>query len=165
MNKPKERKLINEEPLLVLPSLVKALGFNEALILQQIHYWLTINEEKGNNYTDGYYWTFNSIVDWQKQFPWWSTSTIERKLRRLEGLGIVVTSRYNKRGFDRTKWYRIDYDRLHQFCQLDDTPISPNWCNALDQNDVTGEATHSVKMVQPIPETNITTSKQKESYN
>lgn len=165
MNRSQERKLINEEPLLVLPSLAKVMGSNEAIILQQIHYWLTINKDNGNNYIDGYYWTFNSIADWQKQFIWLSTSTIERTLRKLEQSGIIVTSRYNKRKFDRTKWYRIDYDKLHEVCSLDNSPISPNWRNALDQNDVTGEASHSVKMVQPIPEINITETNITENNN
>ena len=31
--------LINEHPLQVLPSLATKIGLNEAIVLQQIHYW------------------------------------------------------------------------------------------------------------------------------
>lgn len=42
--------LLNERPLVVLPSLAKELGsLDEAVILQQIHYWLqrSTNVEEG----------------------------------------------------------------------------------------------------------------------
>ncbi len=48
--------LINEPPLMVIPTLAKALGINSAIILQQIHYWNTLN----NNVIDGYQWCYNS---------------------------------------------------------------------------------------------------------
>ena len=32
--------LINEQPLQVLPSLAEAIGLNQAIALQQVHYWL-----------------------------------------------------------------------------------------------------------------------------
>jgi hypothetical protein len=157
MAKPKEdRKLLNEEPLLVLPLLAKALGLNEAIILQQIHYWLTINEGKESNFKDGYYWTFNSSGGWRKQFPFWSKKTIERTLRKLENNGIVVTGCYNKLGFDRTKWYRLDYAKLIEACPLDHNG-QIQWIKKvqpLHQNDLMGEATHCSKMTSPIPETN-----------
>ena len=36
--------LIHEEPLLVLPGLASRIGLNEAIFLQQIHYWLNRSE-------------------------------------------------------------------------------------------------------------------------
>jgi len=113
----KDRRLIKEESMLVIPSLATAIGLNEAIILQQVHYWLTIAAEKGNNFKDGYYWTYNSIRQWQEQFPWWSKNTIRRTLDKLEAEGLLVIGCYNKLNIDRTKWYRIDYDALSRFAQ------------------------------------------------
>ena len=48
--------LISEPPLQVLPSLAVKIGLNEAIILQQVHYWLL----KSNNIRDGYKWVYNS---------------------------------------------------------------------------------------------------------
>ncbi|MFC1984724.1 hypothetical protein ACFLU0_01775 [Chloroflexota bacterium] len=159
MVKPKEgRKLLNEEPLLVLPSLAKALGLNTAIVVQQIYYWLTINEGKRSNFKDGYYWTFNSSSGWQKQFPFWSKKTIERALRKVEHNGIVVTGCYNKLSFDRTKWYRIDYDKLIEVCPLDHNNHQIQWAkkvHSFRQNDLMSEATQWDKMTSPIPETNL----------
>lgn len=154
----RDRKLLNEKPLLVLPSLAKVLGLNAAIIVQQIYYWLTINEGKGSNFEDGYYWTFNSIGRWQKQFPFWSKKTIERALRKVEKSGIVVSGCYNKRSFDRTKWYRIDYDRLIEVCPLDHNGHQIQWSKKVlscCQKDLMGETTQLDNVTSPIPETNL----------
>lgn len=100
--------LISEPPLQVLPSLAVKVGLNEAIILQQIHYWL----QKSKHVHDGHTWIYNSYSGWQKQFPFWSRNTIIRAINRLEKDGYLITANYNKAKFDKTKWYRIDYQKL-----------------------------------------------------
>ena len=100
--------LISEPPLQVLPSLAVKIGLNEAIILQQVHYWLL----KSNNIRDGYKWVYNSYSEWNKQFPCFSRNTMIRALNSLEKQGLLITANYNKAGFDKTKWYRIDYEKL-----------------------------------------------------
>jgi len=101
--------LIDEPPLQVLPSLAISLdSADKALILQQIHYWLN----RSNNVRDGFRWIYNSAAKWHEQFPWLSEKTIQRYLKDLEKRGLLITGNYNKAKFDRTKWYRIDYDAL-----------------------------------------------------
>lgn len=128
--------LIEEPPLQVLPSLAKAIGLNEAIVLQQIHYWL----RKSNNVKDGHKWIYNSMPNWQKQFNFWSLPTVKRVFRSLEKQGLIVTANYNKAGFDKTKWYRINYEKLQHVSrrsdQNDPTMVS-NWTDGSDQNDTT----------------------------
>jgi hypothetical protein len=57
--------LINEAPLMIVPSLAVEIGLNEAVVLQQIHYWLNISKHK----IKGKKWVYNTYEDWQKQFP------------------------------------------------------------------------------------------------
>lgn len=104
--------LFDEPPIVVSPTLAKMLGsLEEAAILQQIHYWT----QKNTNIRDGYSWVYNTISDWQKQFSWIeSDKTMRTKLKSLENKGLLVTGNYNKAKFDRTKWYRIDYDAFSQ---------------------------------------------------
>lgn len=105
------RLLLDENPLILLPSLAAVLGVNEALILQQFNYWI----QASKNEHDGYFWTYNSYKDWQKQFPFWSKETIGRGIRKLEKMGLIIsTVGPNKRAFDRTKWYRIDHDKFEE---------------------------------------------------
>lgn len=102
------RLLINEKPLQVLPSLACAIGLNEAIVLQQIHYWMDTSQ----NYFEGKYWVYNSVAKWQEQFPFWSESTIKRALSVLEKAALVYTGNFNSDAWDKTKWYSINYGTL-----------------------------------------------------
>ncbi|MDM8283583.1 DnaD domain-containing protein [Ligilactobacillus salivarius] len=129
--------LLDDKPLVIQPKLAELLGdLDEAVILQQIHYWL----EKRLNIKDGYSWVYNSMVEWNKQFPWLSLKTLKRKFKSLEDKGLLITGNYNKAKFDRTKWYRIDYDAFsnlgNALGQNDLTNVS-NCPNAKGQNDTT----------------------------
>lgn len=120
--------LINEEPLQVLPQLAQAIGLNEAIILQQIHYWLG----RTNNVREGEKWIYNSYTGWQKQFPWWALNTIKRTIYNLEERGLVISDNFNARKMDKTKWYRINYDALadYETTSTQNGPtIDPKWAD------------------------------------
>ena len=123
--------LLDERPLIVLPSLAAGLqSLDEAVILQQIHYWI----EKKQNYRDGRYWVYNSMENWMQQFPWIkSRTTLTRYFNNLEKKGLLITGNYNKAGFDKTKWYTIDYSALSNFEQR-----LYRTCTTSDQNLVNG---------------------------
>ncbi|HDJ6782414.1 TPA: DnaD domain protein, partial [Staphylococcus aureus] len=102
--------LIDDYPIQVLPKLAELIGLNEAIVLQQIHYWLNNSKHK----YDGKTWIFNSYPEWQKQFPFWSERTIKRTFGSLEKQNLLHVGNYNKAGFDRTKWYSINYETLNK---------------------------------------------------
>lgn len=106
--------LISEPPLQVIPSLAVALNsVDKAIILQQFHYWLI----RSKNVKDGHKWIYNSVSAWHAQFPWLSQKTVQRYLKDLEDRGLLIVGNYNRMNFDRTKWYRIDYDALDNLAQ------------------------------------------------
>lgn len=115
--------LINESPILVLPTLAKKIGLNQALFIQQLHYWLA---DSKHTY-DGYQWVYNTYEDWHRQFPFWSTSTIRRIIGKLEREGLIVSGNYNRFKMDKTKWYRINYEYLESLMD-EDTQLS-DLCN------------------------------------
>ena len=129
--------LLDDRPLVIQPKLAELLGdLDEAVILQQIHYWLG----KRLNIKDGHSWVYNSMVEWNKQFPWLAIATLKRKFKSLEDKGLLITANYNKAKFDKTKWYRIDYDALDEMKQRlyqNDTTIVSNCTNGEYQNDTT----------------------------
>lgn len=104
--------LINEPPLQVLPSLAEKIGLNEAIIIQQIHYWL--NPNHNNNFKNNKHWVHNTYKQWQKQFKFWSLRTIRRTIKNLEDLNLLTSSNFNNNKSDHTKWYTIDYDCLNK---------------------------------------------------
>ncbi|WP_338470941.1 conserved phage C-terminal domain-containing protein [Niallia sp. XMNu-256] len=100
--------LIQENPIMIQPSLVMELGLNQAIIIQQVHYWLVTS----SHIKDGRRWIFNTYKDWQQQFPFWSERTIMRSFLALEEAGYLISANYNRMKLDKTKWYSIDYDKL-----------------------------------------------------
>lgn len=97
--------LIQEPPLQVLPTLARIIGLNEAIVLQQAHYWLS----RSRHMVDGRRWFYRTYEDWQTELPWWSTRTIKRVIASLEQRKLLISSNYNTMQIDRTKWYTIDY--------------------------------------------------------
>lgn len=105
----KRNLLIDEYPLLVLPSLATFIGLNEAIVLQQIHYWL--ENPKGGVELDGFRWVYNTYEEWQRDnFPFWSIRTVIRTFTSLENMGLVISKQ--QASYDRKKYYRVHYDKL-----------------------------------------------------
>lgn len=86
-----------------------AIGLNEAIVVQQVHYWLTLS----SNERDNRMWVYKTYPEWQTEFPFWSDDTVYRTFKKLEAEGILLsTDEYNQIATDRTKWYSIDYEEL-----------------------------------------------------
>lgn len=96
--------------------LANAIGLNETILLQQIHYWCCNYAQNGkvknNHYHDGQYWVYNSIDQWTEQLPWAGESTTERAVRKLREKGLIIVGYYSHGNRNRTTWYRINYDKL-----------------------------------------------------
>lgn len=104
--------LINEPPLQVLPTLAKIIGLNEAIVLQQIHYWL--HPQVNKNYIGSRYWVYNTYGQWQKQFPFFSERTLRRTVKNLEASKLLVSCKGGE--LNQTKFYTINYDSLTAIC-------------------------------------------------
>lgn len=110
--------LFEEYPIIANKTLAREIGLNEALILQQINYWIEINKKTGNNYYEGRYWTYNSIRSWQENdFDYMSFDTVKRTFAKLEKEGYLITGNFNKDPRDKTKWYTIDEEKLFKLYQ------------------------------------------------
>ncbi len=103
--------LYSENPLVVNPELAEKIGLNEAIVLQQLHYWI----QKSTIEYDGYVWVYNTIDQWREQFRFFSADTIKRTLKKLKEVGLVRVERLSKDKRDRTNYYAIDYKKLESF--------------------------------------------------
>jgi hypothetical protein len=152
--------LFDESPLVVQPSLAKAIGLNEAIVLQQINYWLN---QKGIGKTiRGERWIYNTVADWQKNFPFWSQETIKRTIYSLQDAQLIKSGTYNQSPTDRTKWYTINFavvELLEALIQQEKDLADEALNDATGQNDTMG-----VTECYDIPEsTSEITEKQKEA--
>lgn len=112
--------------------IAKEFGINSAIILENMMFWLDKNEANNTNYFEGKYWTYNSISAYAKIFDYLSERQIKYALDNLEEKGIIETGIFNKKHFDRTKWYTITdygYRVIHNVncistkCQMDDDKV------------------------------------------
>ncbi|HFR3476329.1 TPA: conjugal transfer protein, partial [Streptococcus suis] len=140
--------LFDERPIVANPVLAREIGLNEAIVLQQINFWLEVNKQNGKNFHDGRYWTYNSIRAWhESDFSYLSYETVKRTFSKLEKAGFLLTANYNKDPRDKTKWYSLDFERIFELQEMVkikrnqiaekalEEGINSTLTNALGQND------------------------------
>jgi len=102
--------LIHESPLQVFPTLAREIGLNEAIVLQQIHYWLNLEFSRSLIYE--HYWVRYIPEQWERQFSFWDKKTLHRAINTLEKLEMLVSIETEDSG--KAKYYAIDYGTLSQ---------------------------------------------------
>ena len=124
----------------------KEYGVLEAILLNNLEYWISKNVANQKNYYDGYYWTFNSIRAFNEFFPYASQRQIQNALNHLKELEIIQTGNFNKSSYDRTLWYAFTEKgkSIMQKCKMESAKMLNGLC----------------KNVEPIPNinTNINTN-------
>lgn len=154
--------LFDEQPIVFDRTLAREIGDRHATVLQQVHYWIEVNRKNKNKdvYKDGYYWTYRSIKKWhEEEFDYLSFSTVRRTFDDLIEDGYLITGEYNKFGADRTKWYRVNKDKISKLYEkITNEKHLLNMTNANAQNEQMEKSKMSssemFKMSQPIQENN-----------
>ncbi|ENZ3704579.1 TPA: hypothetical protein SMF67_000828 [Serratia marcescens] len=120
--------LFKFRPLVVNPELAVRIGLNEAIVLQQVNYWL---EEKEQGVVhQGRRWVFNSYEAWAQQFPFWSVDTVKRAFTSLVKQGCLDAEKLNKAQRDQTNYYAINH-KCEALMDEEDMPSS-NGANCPD---------------------------------
>lgn len=138
--------------LLLNLQLLETLGkgkVNEALILQQIDYWTTINKKKNEYRIDNEYWLFSSVNQmYERDFKFcFGIDTLKRALVKLEKDGYIITQKH-KNG----KLYRVNYKKIDEVHNLK----SDKNINTKEQKkDKTENQIQSSELVQNAPTSKI----------
>jgi len=166
--------LFDEQPIVIDKVLARKIGLNEAIVIQQVHYWLKINEKKNQHYINDRYWTYNTLKEWhENNFDFWSMDTVKRAFTKLESLGILLIGNFNRDRRDRTKWYTIDYEKLEELIIKKGSHSRNNRKSAICPNAIDDSGIHrksaictnakgqnallqKCNMHRPLPETNYT---------
>lgn len=127
-------KLLDENPLVVLPTLAEAIGLNGSIVLQQIHFCINKKVERQDTQTfrEGHYWVYNTFEEWAKVFKFWKLRTIKSIFAKVQKLGLLISKKFGQKNWDQKKWYRIDYEALDRM--------------------VTNSATSALSTVQHLPD-------------
>ena len=133
-------------------SLLEVLGQGkvyEALVLQQVDYWCTINKNKNEHYFEGSYWMFSSVKKMlERDFPLcFSYDTLKRTLINLEEANFLITKKY-KNG----KLYRVNYNKISFNKNLkSDKNITKNETDNQNNRLVQNAPTQKSELVQNAP--------------
>lgn len=89
-------------------NIAKQLGVEEAIMYENIAWWCHKNatERSETHFHEGHYWTWNTEEAWAELFGFWTGKQCSRILGNLEKAGLLATGMFNKKGYDRTKWFR-----------------------------------------------------------
>lgn len=120
--------------------LAKEYGILEAILMQNIYFWIEKNKANNKHFYDGKWWTYNSQKAFSDMFPYASERKIQLALERLINKGLLECGNYNKTNFDRTKWYSITQNG---YIVLQN--VKSEYAKMLNEN------THNV---EPIPDIN-----------
>jgi hypothetical protein len=82
-------------------------GILEAILFQNIAFWIEKNRANDKQYFDGKYWTYNSTRAFQQLFPYASAKKINNALANLIDAGLLEVGNYNKSAYDRTRWFAL----------------------------------------------------------
>ncbi len=154
-----EKLLINERPLTLLPSLVKHVGLERAVILQQVHF--ICQQPKSGKDLDGTgeKWTWNTYEQWHEEhFTFWTARNIRNHFQKLEAEGLLLSRQPHLSDGNATKFYRLDYDRIAELaggaCV---TPMTDGMCHSNDTPSVT-PMTHLIKETKTSTNTSFNAS-------
>jgi len=114
-DKPRKNELLleNDQLIILQTRLAVLVGDRQAMALQQIHYWSSINQkaDKVEHYIDDQWWVYNTWREWRENnFPFWSLSMIRRIFADLEAEGLIVTRPHENK--NKGCWVTINYGML-----------------------------------------------------
>ena len=101
--------------LLINTKLAVIIGLNDAVVLQQLSYWL--EETTSGIEHDGMRWIYNTHEQWQEQFPFWSIDTVKRSFASLHKRELIFVKQLAAAMRNQTNYYAINQpavDALHQ---------------------------------------------------
>ncbi|BAT56605.1 hypothetical protein NOS3756_56170 (plasmid) [Nostoc sp. NIES-3756] len=128
-------KLITpESPLLVPPLLAAEIGLEEAVILQQIHYFCQISKHIKR---DGRRWFWKTLKDWGQTLPFLSTSAIRRAIANLrDNFKLIDVCRHSEKTWYQANWFTVNvenvqalWNRICQNQQIDVSVLDTSICS------------------------------------
>jgi hypothetical protein len=147
--------------LVLCPVLENYFGTSPALVLQQLHYWLSKENNSYGIIDNGCQWIRNSYSQWQKQIKVRSLSTIRRAFSDLECQNIIKSKCFDVAtsyiGGDQVKYFTINYDQLENVIgNLEKTRINvpSNFSkNYSERNNKMNNISSTITKYKPYPST------------
>lgn len=122
-------KLLHQAPhLFYSKELAAKIGRNEAICLQQIHYWMSI---PGGKVVDGVKWFWKTYQQWSEELQL-SISTVRRVINNLKILGLIAVDRLSAKTYYQANWYTLQIEAVQALVQneqIDATNLNNSTCS------------------------------------
>lgn len=128
------RLLINENPLVISPTLIIELGsFEAAAFLQQLHFWIGVSQHHHN----GRNWVYNNADQCVEMMRGTiAKRSIERIISDLKKRKLIIVDHLHSNKWNKTNFFTINYEEM---AKIEDK-YSSNHC-----------ATDTAKMAESTP--------------
>jgi hypothetical protein len=140
----------------------KEYGIEEAIIINNLVFWIQKNKANGKHQYNGKTWTYNSSRAFAELFPYMSEKKVQRILKSLIDQQVLATGNYNQLSFDRTLWYAFIDESKFLYCPKNCTELS----NGKDESvqtipDIKPSINPFIKLEEPavVPTTSPTSQK------
>lgn len=138
--------LIDDNPLMVLPTLACAIGLTPAIVLQQIHF--LCSQPRSGKMLDGHKWIWNTYEEWKADhFPFWSVRTVRNAVEILKTAGLLITCKPNAKFNDHTLFYRVDVAAVERLIIRNCPDVADSATSQNEDEDVAEVATPDVAEV------------------
>ena len=107
-------------------------GVDEAIMIRNLQFFITANANRGHNFHEGRFWTYDRLEDFPKHFPYWSVKQCRRIIESLISKKVIIVGEFNTRWSNRTCWYA--FNNQSKFIKNTKPPKSvltdlPKWAN------------------------------------
>ena len=130
-----QKKTINKKIIFDSEIAIKY-GVEAAIIIQHFQYSIGHHKKNGTHFHDGRYWTYDSIKNLRRIYPFWTRKIIWKIIKQLEDKKVILSGNHNKNKSDRTKWFSFkDEDKfLKPFESADLEQPVDNCANYVDNS-------------------------------
>lgn len=98
-------------------------GVDEAIMIRNFQFFITANANRGHNFHEGRFWTYDRLEDFLSHFPYWSVQSVRRIIQSLVTQGVLIKGDFNKSWSNRTTWYAFkDQDKFIKHIKPPKTP-------------------------------------------
>lgn len=94
------------------------IGVDEAIMVNNLVFWIQKNSANDRHFYENRYWTYNSVNAFKSLFPFWTEKQIRRVMESLYSQKVVLKGNFNKNSFDRTGWYSLSDDYTYLLGRL-----------------------------------------------
>lgn len=151
ISKASKSLVATDTPIIFCATLARVFEVSGALLLQQLHYWNT----NMPSLVEGESWHYESARKLADTLGVFTEQTVRKKLKMMENMGVLHVGVFNKKKYDRTRWYRINYTRLAEVLT---EQTGKAWCS-IPLPSGNEYRIHEVLSMVPIPKSVLKSSK------